>query len=233
MSSATRSSPFLRGVLISSILHAGAFAVAASFAGKVLTVPKMALTVEFLRAGAQDGTGPAKRGAPHARRATQASRARPRREAGKAALPSQEAAVAPAQSTATVSSSSGAAEGAGPAVIAGGHGAGAGNGTPSGTGDGGGTVMAPRLLNREEVLRSCRLFYPDAERRARREGTVLLALDVGIDGLANVAAVLNSAGPTFDAAALRVAALMRFAPGRDHSGLVAVRVSQPVAFRLR
>ena len=128
----------------------------------------------------------------------------------------------------------GAPNGTGTSPLTGGHGAGADYGTPNGTGNGGAALLRlPVLLNRDEVLANLRRFYPESERRAGHEGTVLVNLHIGADGRVADVDVVRSAGPAFDGAATKVGQLMRFAPALAISGPVPVKIAQPMVFQLR
>lgn len=128
----------------------------------------------------------------------------------------------------------GAIGGTGTAAKTGGWGEGSDEGVPGGTGDGGTPLSAmPRLLNRDEVMRLLRRFYPEAERRAGREGDVIVALHIGRDGAVSSVDVTRTAGPAFDEAARKVGALMKFSPAVALNGKpVAVKLPQAVQFRL-
>lgn len=128
----------------------------------------------------------------------------------------------------------GAVGGTGTAAKTGGWGEGSDEGVPGGTGDGGTPLSAmPRLLNRDEVLKLLRRFYPEAERRAGREGDVVVALHIDSGGAVSSVDVVRTAGPAFDEAAKKVGALMRFSPAVALNGRpVAVKLPQAMQFRL-
>ena len=128
----------------------------------------------------------------------------------------------------------GALEGTGTAAKTGGSGEGSDEGVPGGTGTGGGgrVLVYPKLLNRDEVLANLRRFYPEVERAAGREGSVMVALHIGADGLIKGVDVMDSAGAAFDKAAGQVARLMRFSPAQAEQGPVAVKIKQAMEFRL-
>lgn len=125
--------------------------------------------------------------------------------------------------------------GTGTAAKTGGSGEGSDEGVPGGTGDGGTPLSAmPRLLNKDEILALLRRFYPESERRAGREGDVVVAIHIGRDGNVSSVDVMRSAGPAFDEAAKKVAALMRFSPAISLGGQpVAVKAPQQMQFRLK
>jgi TonB family protein len=101
-----------------------------------------------------------------------------------------------------------------------------------GGGGGGGTVKPPVLLNHGELHRLLLSLYPDSERELGREGMVVLSLSVGADGRVSGAEIARSAGPAFDAAALRLSAKLRYAPAEDGGRPLAVRMKQAVLFKL-
>lgn len=102
-----------------------------------------------------------------------------------------------------------------------------------GSGSGGDLVdRPPRWLNKQETLAALKRFYPDLERRAGREGSVTVEIEIGVDGLVHEVKVLSSAGELFDDAARRVAKLMRFEPELKASVPVKSRKKLPVVFQL-
>jgi protein TonB len=114
-------------------------------------------------------------------------------------------------------------------------------GTPGATG-GGGTGgpgmrtarpdVLPRLLNKEEVLKNLRKFYPEAERRAGREAKVIVRLRLGATGSVEAVDTLQSGGAAFDSAARSVAERMRFSPAMKDGVGVPVALPQVIEFRL-
>jgi len=124
-----------------------------------------------------------------------------------------------------------------PAVTApGGTGPG-GQGGPGGSGGGPGTGDAwvnrpPRLLNLAEVRASLRKFYPEVERRAGREGSVVVRIGISAEGKVTGVEVLQSDGEAFDEGAKSVARMMRFEPALKESRPIAVTVRQSVGFKL-
>ena len=82
---------------------------------------------------------------------------------------------------------------------------------------------------------SCDGYYPEAERRASRTGTVQVVYDVAADGTATNVRVLKSSGnPQLDAAALRcVAQAWRNTPAiHDGKPVVSPNHKAAIAFRL-
>ena len=145
--------------------------------------------------------------------------------------PSTKVLEAPAPPAATPG---GAIDGTGTAAKVGGSGEGSDEGVPGGTGHGGTPLLAmPQLLNRDEVLRNLRRFYPETERRAGREADVVVVIHIGLSGAVGSVDVASSAGQSFDTAAQKVGRLMRFSPAVGLNGKpVAVRLPQPIQFRL-
>jgi periplasmic protein TonB len=90
----------------------------------------------------------------------------------------------------------------------------------------------PRMLNRDELLRNIRRFYPEAERRAGREGQVTLDVRIARDGTVTGADVALSGGAAFDEAAKKVLREARFSPARVGAEAVPVKIRQTIAFRL-
>ncbi|MEK7381775.1 MAG: TonB family protein [Elusimicrobiota bacterium] len=128
----------------------------------------------------------------------------------------------------------GALGGTGTAAKVGGSGEGLDEGVPGGAGHGGTPLLAmPQLLNRDEVLRNLRRFYPETERRAGREADVIVTIHIAADGVVGGVDVVNSGGKSFDGAAQKVGRLMRFSPAIGLNGKpVPVRLPQPIQFRL-
>ncbi|MDE2491277.1 MAG: TonB family protein [Elusimicrobia bacterium] len=124
--------------------------------------------------------------------------------------------------------------GQGTAVQPGGMGAGADRGSPHGLGDGGTPLSAfPRLINGDEVAAELRRVYPESERRAGREGDVVIVLHIDAVGDVGRVDVAGSAGAAFDAAARKVGAMMRFSPALGLDGKpTAVALPQKIQFRL-
>lgn len=90
----------------------------------------------------------------------------------------------------------------------------------------------PKLLNREEMARNIRRFYPEEERRAGHEGQVVARIHLNREGRVSSLDVERSAGTAFDAAAQKVLALAQFSPAKAGDRAVAVKIRQAVAFRL-
>ncbi|HRY28786.1 MAG TPA: TonB family protein [Elusimicrobiota bacterium] len=107
-----------------------------------------------------------------------------------------------------------------------------------GVGEGGGEVdwvyltSLPQLLNRDALLRNLRRYYPESERRAGREGQVVLDLHIDRQGSVTAVDVVTSAGAAFDAAAEKVIRLARFSPAKVETRAVPVKIRQTVAFQL-
>jgi protein TonB len=104
-------------------------------------------------------------------------------------------------------------------------GPGSGNSIGSGSGAGSG-FQPPRYVSNPAPE------YPEEARRARREGIVLLAVQVGVDGRAAAIALKRSSGtPELDEAAIRAVRAWRFEPARLGNQAIAASVEVPVRFR--
>lgn len=127
----------------------------------------------------------------------------------------------------------GTVDGAGTSHLPGGSGPGDPYGDPNAHGTGGSPdIVRPKLLNLDEVLANLRKFYPERERMAGHEGTVVVDIHVGSDGAIGGVDVFQPASPLFDKAAVQVAKLMRFSPARAASGPVAAKVRKTMKFSL-
>ena len=122
--------------------------------------------------------------------------------------------------------------------IGSGRGTGVGSGTGSGVGPGsgggigggvfriGGGVSSPRLLHKVEPE------YSEEARKAKYQGTVMLAVEVWEDGIAHNIRVLRSLGLGLDEKAMQAVRQWRFAPGRKDGKPVRVAAQIQVSFRL-
>ena len=90
----------------------------------------------------------------------------------------------------------------------------------------------PKLINRQDLSASLRRFYPEAERRAGQEASVVLDLHVSSSGNVTQTDVVRSGGLAFDQAAIQVAKLFQFSPARVGDKPVPVKVRQTISFRL-
>jgi TonB family protein len=89
-----------------------------------------------------------------------------------------------------------------------------------------------RLQNRDEVVRLVRDHYPPHLRRQGFGGTVVLSLLIDEHGLVREATPIRpSAFAELDAAALQVAAGMRFTPEQRLGRLTTTRIEFPLVFR--
>lgn len=143
--------------------------------------------------------------------------------------------VVPPKPEAPPPTQGGAPEGTGTSPLPGGRGEGFDYGVPNGTMRPGypAGMVKPRLLNRDEVLANLRRYYPERERLAGHEGLVVVDLHLGVDGEVGDVDVIQSASPLFDAAAIKVAHLMRFSPARTPDGqAVAAKMRERMQFKL-
>ena len=130
---------------------------------------------------------------------------------------------------------------AGPGVgggIGSGRGTGVGSGRGSGVGPGsgggigggvfriGGGVSSPRVLFRVEPE------YSEEARKAKYQGTVMLAVEVWEDGAAHNIRVLRSLGLGLDEKAVEAIKKWKFSPGRKDGKPVRVAAQIQVSFRL-
>lgn len=92
-------------------------------------------------------------------------------------------------------------------------------------------MIAPRLLNPEEVERTLRRNYPPILRDAGIGGTVNVHIWLDENGEIVRSRIGQSSGyPALDEAALRVVEIMRFAPAQNRDRAVRVIVNLPVHF---
>ena len=111
-----------------------------------------------------------------------------------------------------------------------GRGAGVGPGSGGGIGGGvfriGGGVSAPRLTYKVEPE------YSEEARKAKYQGTVVLAIEVWPDGKAHNIRVVRSLGLGLDEKAINAVQKWRFVPGKKDKLPVKVRANVEVNFRL-
>lgn len=111
-----------------------------------------------------------------------------------------------------------------------GRGGGVGPGSGGGIGGGvfrvGGGVSAPRLTYKVEPE------YSEEARKAKYQGTVVLAVEVWPDGLAHNIRVLRSLGLGLDEKAIEAVEKWKFQPGRKDGKPVRVAATIEVNFRL-
>ena len=103
-----------------------------------------------------------------------------------------------------------------------------------GAGDGNANMLSriPQLLNLSDLNVILQRFYPEEERAASHEGTVVLDLHIDADGHVAAVDIVQSAGSDFDEAARRAAKLLRFTPAFLGSQRVAVKMRQAIQFKL-
>lgn len=107
-------------------------------------------------------------------------------------------------------------------------------GVPGGTGPGlseeplrvGGDVKAPQLTNRVEPS------YPEAARKARMEGVVILEAIITASGSVEDVRVLKSVNPLLDTAATRAVSQWRYRPATLNGRAVRVYLTVTVTFNL-
>lgn len=107
-------------------------------------------------------------------------------------------------------------------------------GVPGGTGPGmgdeplrvGGEVKAPQLINKVEP------GYPEAARKARMEGVVILEAIITASGSVEEVKILKSVNPLLDASAQRAVSQWRYRPATLNGRAVRVYLTVTVTFNL-
>ena len=93
--------------------------------------------------------------------------------------------------------------------------------------------MAPRLINRREVVDALSRHYPKSLRQAGIAGRVVLWIYINEQGAVMKSHVEESSGSTaLDEAAQRVAEVMRFSPAKNRDKVTAVWIAQPINFEV-
>lgn len=101
-----------------------------------------------------------------------------------------------------------------------------------GDGDLSSLTRLPAILNLADLGTILRKFYPEAERDAGREGTVVVDLHVNESGRVTAVDVVRSVDPAFDEAAKKVGLLLRFSPAYRGAEKVPVKLRQAIKFNL-
>lgn len=95
-------------------------------------------------------------------------------------------------------------------------------------------TLAPELRNKAEVAQALMRYYPPMLRDAGISGTVKVWFFIDADGRVVRTRVNVSSGyEAFDAAAVKVAKLMRFRPAQNMDRKVPVWVSIPIVFQIQ
>jgi protein TonB len=138
--------------------------------------------------------------------------------------------AAPEPEAPTTEGVEGGVEGGVPGGVMGGVLGGVVGGTGPGTGDEplrvGGDVKAPQLINRVEPS------YPEAARKARMEGVVILEAIITANGNVEEVKVLKSVNPLLDAAATRAVQQWKYRPATLNGRAVRVYLTVTVTFNL-
>lgn len=93
--------------------------------------------------------------------------------------------------------------------------------------------VAPRLINKREVIDALARRYPRNLRQAGIAGRVVLWVFIDRQGVVVKSQVEESSGSTaLDAAAQQVASVMRFSPARNRDLATAVWISQRINFEV-
>lgn len=90
----------------------------------------------------------------------------------------------------------------------------------------------PRLLNRDELIKNLRLYYPEKEWISGRQGRVVGYVHLNRNGEVSGVEIGTSAGKLFDEAAQKILSLARFSPARMGERTVATKMTFPVEFTL-
>jgi TonB family protein len=121
-----------------------------------------------------------------------------------------------------------------PAGTATSGGSGSGSGTGDGTASGNGNEGSPGVAGGVGAAHLPAPVYPRESRRNREQGTVVLEVDVGADGLPSAVRVLDDAGyPRLAGAAVEAVKRARFMPALRLGAPVAATVRIPFVFTLR
>ena len=96
----------------------------------------------------------------------------------------------------------------------------------------GGIFGADELDERPRPLRASPPRYPNAMKRAKKEGRVMLFLVIDETGKVVSAEVRKSTDPGFNAEALKAARKWKFKPGTKNGQPVRARILQPISFKL-
>ncbi|HEX9952542.1 MAG TPA: energy transducer TonB [Rubricoccaceae bacterium] len=91
--------------------------------------------------------------------------------------------------------------------------------------------VTPEIIGGLAALQQ-NIVYPDADRAAGRQGTVILRFVVTAEGEAAAVQVARSVSPGLDAAAVAGVRAARFVPGRENGQPVNVRIALPIRFTL-
>jgi TonB family protein len=116
----------------------------------------------------------------------------------------------------------------------GGVGSGKGNGIGAGSGGnfGGGVYRPGNGVSPPETIYSVDPEFSDEARKARYQGTVLVGLIVGADGLPHNAHILRALGMGLDEKALEAVKQYRFKPGMKDGHPVACEISIEITFNI-
>ena len=90
----------------------------------------------------------------------------------------------------------------------------------------------PEITNRDAASRLLEEGYPPLLRAAGVQGSVVVSMVVGEDGVPRAPAVVSASHDAFREPALAAASRMRFRPAKKAGHAVAVRLSLPIAFQL-
>lgn len=92
--------------------------------------------------------------------------------------------------------------------------------------------VIPRPRNTKTFAQALQHGYPPHLRQAGVSGLVQVAFVVGADGEPRDVRVIRTSDPSFDAPSVQAVSLLRFAPAQLQGRPVAVRVEQPIIWRV-
>ncbi len=104
------------------------------------------------------------------------------------------------------------------------------------TGGSGGAVQfshLPHLKNLRELKSILEKYYPESERRLRRQAKVVLDLHIDAQGNVTDADIVQSGGPSFDQAAREAGRRLRYSPAYVGVRPVPVKLRQAIEFKLK
>ena len=93
--------------------------------------------------------------------------------------------------------------------------------------------MKPRLTKAPKLVTFVPADYPESEKTAGKTASVVLQIGIGADGKVTDAAVVQSAGPAFDAAALTAARRFVFEPAEIDDKPAPIRINYRYEFVLK
>ena len=93
--------------------------------------------------------------------------------------------------------------------------------------------MKPRLTKPPKLVTFVEAEYPESEKSAGKTAAVVLQIGIGPTGAVTDVAVIESAGPAFDAAAVDAAKRFVFEPAEINDKPAAIRINYRYQFVLK